>query len=120
MLTPWRLGMAPLKAFVLTLLGAPALSACALGGGSASGAPAAALSDPALAELPPGGARDLLANACTTCHDLGGLSAYRGYWGYEQWRDMVQTMIEHGAELDGGQAETLAQYLTANLGPDAP
>lgn len=108
-----------MKHLVLAALLAPMLSACALGGREAAPVVAAAPSDPVLAGLPPGEGRDLLAGVCTRCHDLGGVEAFRGYWGYDQWRDMVRTMVDHGAELDDGQADRLADYLTAHFGPDA-
>lgn len=108
-----------MKLLVLALLAAPALSACALGGAGPAADATATPADPALEGLPPGEARDMLAGVCTECHDLGGLDAYRGYWGYGQWRDMVQTMIDHGAKLDERQANVLADYLTEHFGPDA-
>ena len=86
------------------------LAACA-------SAPSAPL-DPALDGLPSGEARSLLANVCTTCHDLGGLQAYKGYYGAEQWRDMVATMIDHGAELEPDEADAVVAYLTEHFGPD--
>jgi cytochrome c5 len=64
--------------------------------------------------------RRLLERACTTCHDLGGLDAYKGYWGERQWADMVATMIDHGAALDDAEAAVLVDHLTATYGPDAP
>lgn len=63
--------------------------------------------------------RSVLERACTTCHDLGGLDGYKGYWGEAQWRDMVTTMIEHGAELEDGEVDVLVAYLTAEYGPDS-
>ena len=68
-------------------------------------------------ELPEGDGKQLLETACTTCHDLAGLSAYEGYWGRERWASMVVTMIDHGAELDESQAETVVEYLTTFFGP---
>lgn len=78
------------------------LAACA----SAPGPQSAALDGPALLE-----------RACTTCHDLGGLEGYKGYWGEPQWRDMVATMRDHGAVLDDQEAEVLVAWLTTEYGP---
>jgi cytochrome c5 len=78
----------------------------------------AAMREPADRAAPDG--RALLERVCTTCHDLGGLDAYKGYWGERQWADMVDTMIDHGAELDDAEVAVLVDYLTATFGPDAP
>lgn len=109
-----------MKVFVVVALLASALSACTLGRADPGAGVAAGPADPALAGLPPGEGYDLLADVCTQCHDLGGVEAFKGYWDYDQWRDMVATMIDHGAELDAEQADVLAVYLTENFGPDAP
>jgi cytochrome c5 len=65
----------------------------------------------------PSDGRAILERACTTCHDLGGLDAYKGYWGEAQWRDMVATMVEHGAEIEDGEVDVLVAWLTAEYGP---
>jgi len=68
-------------------------------------------------DLPDGEGKELVVRACTRCHDVGGLQAYRGYWGLEQWREMVEGMVKNGAELDAGEAERVARYLTTQYGP---
>ncbi len=85
-----------------TVFAATVLGACALG----------ERSPPAAAD-----GRAILDRACTSCHDLGGLDAYKGYWGEPQWRDMVATMRDHGAVLDDRETELLVAWLTAEYGP---
>jgi hypothetical protein len=67
-------------------------------------------------ELPAGEGRNLLLAACTRCHDLRGLPAYKGYWNQERWHFMVDTMVKNGAPLDAGQMEVLAAYLAEYFG----
>ena len=62
------------------------------------------------------GAR-LVATVCAQCHNLGGLEAFKGYWDRDQWRDLVVTMVDHGAELDDRQIDVVAEHLTARYGP---
>lgn len=68
-------------------------------------------------DLPEGEGRELVARACTRCHDLAGLAAYKGYWNRHRWRSMVATMVQNGAELDAEQAEVVTDYLTRFFGP---
>ncbi len=67
-------------------------------------------------ELPEGEGRVLLLAACTRCHDLKGLPAYRGYWDDTRWRSMVETMVKNGAPLDAQQTGVLAAYLARHFG----
>ncbi|MDT8398634.1 MAG: hypothetical protein RQ899_08475 [Pseudomonadales bacterium] len=71
-------------------------------------------------ELPAGEGRALLLAACTRCHDLRGLSAYKGYWNREQWQSMVATMVKNGALLDTRQMALVSEYLTSHFGRDRP
>ncbi|MDR2214007.1 MAG: hypothetical protein LBE21_10340, partial [Pseudomonadales bacterium] len=50
-------------------------------------------------ELPESEGRTLVLRACTMCHELGGLAAYKGYWGLPQWSEMVTGMVKNGAVL---------------------
>jgi hypothetical protein len=67
-------------------------------------------------DLPPGEGRLLVERACTGCHDLAGLAAYRGYWNRERWAAMVATMIEHGAALGETETAVVIEYLTMHFG----
>lgn len=67
--------------------------------------------------LPAGRGRTILGRGCTGCHDLNGLWAYQGYWDEVRWRDMIATMIGHGAEIEPAEVEVLATYLVEHFGP---
>jgi cytochrome c5 len=67
--------------------------------------------------LPPGQGREILAAACTSCHDLGGLGPFRGYYDAARWRRLVETMIAHGAKLDETEVTALVDYLVEHFGP---
>jgi hypothetical protein len=77
------------------------------------------LSHPPGIELPEGGGKVLLLAACTRCHDLKGLPAYRGYWDKTRWRSMVETMVKNSAPLNPQQIEVLADYLAQHFGKAA-
>lgn len=68
-------------------------------------------------DLPGGEGKAELESACTQCHDLKGLPAYKGYWGRERWQAMVNTMVENGAKLDERGKERVVEYLTVHFGP---
>lgn len=67
--------------------------------------------------LPPGTGRAILEAECTSCHDLGGLWAYQGYYDEALWRGLVETMIAHGAALDESEARDVVDYLVEHFGP---
>jgi hypothetical protein len=67
-------------------------------------------------ELPEGEGKVLLLAACTRCHDLKGLPAYRGYWDSTRWRSMIDNMMKNGATLNPQQAGVLAEYLAQHFG----
>jgi cytochrome c5 len=68
-------------------------------------------------QLPQGEGRDLVAVACTQCHVLAPIVAMR--LGQSGWRNHVTNMVMRGAQLNGREAETVINYLTANFGPTA-
>jgi cytochrome c5 len=67
-------------------------------------------------ELPDGEGKKILFASCTSCHDLKEVTKLRGYYTRAQWRDVVVTMKEYGAEVDEKQIDILADYLGQNLG----
>ena len=74
-----------------------------------------ALPDPGI-ELPAGSGREILLNRCLGCHDLGGLALFSSFYTRDDWRDLVLTMITHGAAVDAVETETLADYLALHFG----
>jgi mono/diheme cytochrome c family protein len=67
-------------------------------------------------ELPAGAGRELVLAACTRCHDLKGVPAFKGYWTRQQWLAMIETMVKHGAPLNAAQAGEVADYLALHFG----
>ena len=67
-------------------------------------------------QLPPGAGRQILMNACTSCHNLREVTKFGGFYGREQWRDIVLTMMDYGAPVNEKDVEVLSDYLTAALG----
>ena len=67
-------------------------------------------------DLPEGEGKKILVASCTSCHDLTEVTKFRGYYDRKQWRDIVVTMMEYGAEVDERQVDVLADYLTQHLG----
>ena len=65
----------------------------------------------ALRDLPAGAGKELTAIACTRCHNLNGLAAYKGYWNRAMWQAMVEGMVKHGAVLDASQVQLVTDYL---------
>jgi cytochrome c5 len=68
------------------------------------------------AEFPDGEGKRILIASCTNCHDLRDVTKLRGYYNREQWRDVVTTMVEYGAEMKKGEDEVLVEYLTRYMG----
>jgi mono/diheme cytochrome c family protein len=75
---------------------------------------------PAFAQgaLPPGEGRDLLATACSQCHQLNVIRSMRE--GADGWRRHVYNMVTRGAQLNAREAEMVVAYLAANFGPTTP
>jgi hypothetical protein len=96
----------PLRAITLTGL----LAVCACAGGQSSSRTAAAPETPEGAQI--------LRRACTVCHELRGLTAYQDYWGEPEWRSMVETMVDYGAEVSDEELLVLAQWLAENYGTE--
>ena len=69
------------------------------------------------AEALPGGAgKQILQASCTSCHDLGEVTKFRGYYNRAQWRDIVVTMVQYGAKVEEKDVEVLTDYLVEHLG----
>ena len=80
-------------------------------------APAPAPAQAAASEqLPQGAGRKILMSACTSCHNLREVTKFSGFYGREQWRDIVLTMMDYGAPVNAKEVEVLTDYLAAALG----
>jgi hypothetical protein len=78
--------------------------------------PAATQSSTPNEDLPDGEGKKILETRCTSCHELSEVTKFRGYYNRAQWRDIVVTMVEYGADLEKPEIETLADYLAQHLG----
>ena len=67
-------------------------------------------------DLPEGEGKKILVASCTSCHDLGEVTKFRGYYDRKQWRDIVVTMMDYGAPVNEKQVDVLADYLAEHLG----
>ena len=77
---------------------------------------AASQSSSSTDDLPDGEGKKILESRCTSCHELTEVTKFRGYYNRAQWRDIVVTMVEYGADLKKPEIETLADYLAQHLG----
>jgi cytochrome c5 len=78
--------------------------------------PAATQSSAPSDDLPAGEGKKILQASCNSCHELTEVTKFRGYYDREQWRDVIATMVEYGADLKDSEADTLADYLAKHLG----
>jgi len=67
-------------------------------------------------DLPDGDGKKILQASCTACHDLTEVTKFKGYYGRDDWRDIVKTMIEYGAKVKDSDVDVLVDYLAKNLG----
>lgn len=82
-----------------------------------SPAPAPAVTPAAASvELPEGPGRQILRNACVSCHSLTEVTKFRGFYTRAQWRDIVLTMVDYGAPVNEKEVEVLSTYLVESLG----
>ena len=66
--------------------------------------------------LPDAPGKRILQASCTSCHDLGEVTKFRGYYDRAQWRDIVVTMVDYGAKVEKPEVEVLSDYLVQHLG----
>jgi mono/diheme cytochrome c family protein len=67
--------------------------------------------------LPPGDGRELIAVACTTCHDLTNVKSQK--LSKDEWSITVERMVGYGTSFDGNrldeaQVALAVNYLAAN------
>jgi cytochrome c5 len=94
------------RLIALSLDAGPALAQPAAGAGLL--APAA--SDSA---LPPGGGRDVLQRACSTCHGVEIVTATR--LDRAGWDDVVRDMVSRGASASPEEVDQVIRYLATNF-----
>jgi cytochrome c5 len=61
-----------------------------------------------------------LNRACTVCHTLGEVTKFKGYYGRDQWADIVRTMRGDGAQLKDEEVTPLVDYLFRTYGKVEP
>jgi hypothetical protein len=61
-----------------------------------------------------------LNRACTVCHTLGEVTKFKGYYGRDQWADIVRTMRGDGAQLKDEEVTPLVDYLFKTYGKAEP
>jgi cytochrome c5 len=60
--------------------------------------------------LPAGEGREMVATACTACHDLEQVKSQK--ISKDEWKDLVTKMVSYGANLDATQVTTVTDYLS--------
>lgn len=66
-----------------------------------------------------GDGRDLFMERCHTCHQLDTVTVQAHP--AEQWREIVQRMVQNGAQISDPESETIITYLAKAYGAnDAP
>jgi mono/diheme cytochrome c family protein len=64
--------------------------------------------------LPDGEGKDLVQRVCTGCHGLD--TALEGTKTAAQWKAVVDTMVNRGAEATDPEIDTIVKYLAKNFG----
>jgi cytochrome c2 len=76
------------------------------------------LSTGALAQTPqeePG--KDLFSQRCSVCHEV--TNATTQHHTSDEWRAVIQRMVEHGAVADDKEQAAIIAYLAKNYGPNS-
>jgi len=69
-------------------------------------------------ELPAGPNKDVVARACSSCHDLDMVFDAAGQT-REGWNGTIEEMAGYGLQLSPGERAQVLEYLVSFLGPDA-
>ena len=67
-------------------------------------------------DLPEGDGRKILLASCTACHEVTEVTKFKGYYTRDEWRDVIRTMIEYGAQIKPADVDVLVEYLDRNFG----
>ena len=106
--------------FIAGLLACAVACASRQGPATAAAAPTPPATAPPQAispeQLPQGPGRQILMNACTSCHNLREVTKFNGFYSRVQWRDIVLTMMDYGAPVNEKEVEVLTSYLAEHLG----
>ena len=68
------------------------------------------------ARLPEGPGQAQVGKACTGCHDLGIVTGQ--YYDAEKWGQVVDTMVDRGADVSEADYAPVVAYLAKNFGPE--
>jgi mono/diheme cytochrome c family protein len=68
--------------------------------------------------FPDGPGREIVAQACTQCHQAGPITQLR--MNERGWRRMIYNMVLRGAQIGPGEIDAAAAYLVAHYGPGVP
>ncbi len=68
-------------------------------------------------ELPAGPNRDVVARACSACHDLGMVYEAAGQT-REGWNGTIEEMTGYGLKVSPDERAQILEYLTSFLGPE--
>jgi hypothetical protein len=69
-------------------------------------------------ELPAGPNKDVVARACSSCHDLDMVFDAAGQT-REGWSGTIEEMAGYGLKVSPGERAQILEYLTSFLGPEA-
>lgn len=68
--------------------------------------------------LPDGAGKSIAQRACSSCHSLQMITSKRA--SVDGWTQVVNDMVNRGANLSDDEIDTLIQYLSTNLSPATP
>jgi mono/diheme cytochrome c family protein len=69
-------------------------------------------------ELPAGPNKEVVARACSSCHDLDMVFDAAGQT-REGWNGTIEEMTGYGLQVSAAERAQILEYLTSSLGPDA-
>ncbi len=69
-------------------------------------------------ELPAGPNKEIVARACSSCHDLDMVFDAAGQT-REGWNGTIEEMTGYGLSVSPGERAQILEYLASFLGPDA-
>ena len=67
-------------------------------------------------DLPDGAGKELVANICTKCHELGRITSKKRT--KEEWSDTIDKMAKNGAKATDEEFDQIVTYLAKYFGKD--